>query len=309
MLAVAIRETLTERARNKVDLRSDEFTTGGTEVGTLLFKVVVEESYVDTQATTMAIRQQLSVLDKYLTKVGGNITEMNLKVKLLLSQLTARKETTSDLIANLFKAYETSSDSVFREYIKKKRDAYEDGEEYTAQQIMRLAGNKYEAMNEANTWNSPTQEQTEIMVLKAQVVNLKKVVKNAKGYTGDTTKEEDGPKQRRPSRKYQRPDNLTEVRKNYLGHKIYWCCPETGGHCGGVWRVHKPTECRKPRAGRGRVKDENENQRQQRKDKNSEWGKDEKQKNKRVRIAKALAQNIEVGPDTDDDDTSIVEEK
>jgi hypothetical protein len=23
-----------------------------------------------------------------------------------------------------------------------------------------------------------------------------------------------------------------------------WCSPETGGKCGGCWRVHKPSQCR-----------------------------------------------------------------
>ena len=65
MLATAICETLNERGLNKVDLRLDEFTKEGREVGAIIFKVIVEESHVDTQAMTLTIRKKLSNLNQY----------------------------------------------------------------------------------------------------------------------------------------------------------------------------------------------------------------------------------------------------
>lgn len=143
MMAIAIRESLSEQERNKIDLQATEFTEKKIEIGPLLFKIIIGEPYVDTQATMMAICQKLCDLDKYLLKVGGNVTQMNLHVKLLLNQLAVGQEHTTDLIANLFKAYSTSLDPASRKYFKKKKDNYEDGDTYTTNQIIKLAGKKY----------------------------------------------------------------------------------------------------------------------------------------------------------------------
>ena len=172
---------------------------------------------------------------------------MNLHVKLLLNQLAAQKEHTTDLIANLFKTYSTSSDPAFREYVKKKKENYEDGDTYTANQIMKLAGNKYESMLEAQEWNSPTKEEEEIMVLKVQIGDLKRAVKTTKtNIHRDQEPSDDTPPQhaRRTSRKYERPDDLSEVRVNRFNNKIYFCCKENCGKCNGIWRMHKPSECK-----------------------------------------------------------------
>ena len=246
----------------------------------------------------MAIRQKLCDLDKYLLKVGGNITKTNLHVKLLLNQLAARKEHTTDLIANLFKAYSTSSDPAFREYIKKKRDNYEDGDTYTANQIMKLAGNKYESMTEAQEWNAPTKEQEQIMVLKAQIGDLKRAVKTTKPSNHITPdNRDDTPPQndKRTSRKYERPDDLSEVRVNRMNAKIYYCCKENGGKCNGIWRVHKPSECKGITSKRDQpaktTKDEYAGLKAQR----------YPPKKKHARFERALVKNIEIQSDSEGD--------
>ena len=40
-----------------------------------------------------------------------------------------------------------------------------------------------------------------------------------------------------------KPDKMKKPRE-YNNKKWYWCCPETGGKCTGIWRTHKPEECR-----------------------------------------------------------------
>ena len=49
--------------------------------------------------------------------------------------------------------------------------------------------------------------------------------------------------------------------RKYNNKKWYWCCPETGGKCNGVWRTHKPEDCRgamhKPNQSKKRTNGEN----------------------------------------------------
>jgi hypothetical protein len=61
---VCIMNTLTKEGRAKVVLHEKEYTFGNGDYvsGPVLLKVVIMESYIDTNATTRHIRQHLSQL-------------------------------------------------------------------------------------------------------------------------------------------------------------------------------------------------------------------------------------------------------
>lgn len=88
-------------------------------------------------------------LDKYPGEVGHKFTKLNTHVKLLLVALRDKKEETHDLILNLFRGYAASENQDFHEYIKNKRESYEDGYKLTARKLMTLSRNKYKLMAEA----------------------------------------------------------------------------------------------------------------------------------------------------------------
>ena len=73
-----------------------------------------------TNATTRNIREKLSNLDRHLPSVGHDIGKFNLYVKEIIRELTSRKQTTTDLLVNLFKAYQASTDKQFVRYIERK---------------------------------------------------------------------------------------------------------------------------------------------------------------------------------------------
>ena len=59
-------------------------------------------------------------------------------------------------------------------------------------------------------------------------------------------KDNKSPRARKPDWLYknERPstDNL-KVSREWNDRPWYWCGSETGGHCKGKWRCHKPSEC------------------------------------------------------------------
>lgn len=57
MLATSIIETLTAEGRNKVTIHKDDYTINKIEVGALLLKVVIKESFINKNATTLHIRK------------------------------------------------------------------------------------------------------------------------------------------------------------------------------------------------------------------------------------------------------------
>ena len=95
VLAEAIQESLTEEGSNKIDLIKHSYIEDNIAMGTVLFRIIIQESHVDTATSTFPIRQKLA-------QVGHNVTKMNMRVRLLLNNLEARKEKMADLIPNFF---------------------------------------------------------------------------------------------------------------------------------------------------------------------------------------------------------------
>ena len=101
--------SLSEEGLSKINIWEDQFN----ENGSVLLKVIIWEISLDTNATVRNIRQKLSSLDTYLPTIGHDITKLNLYVKELMQRLSARGETTQDLLVNLFKGYASASDNTF----------------------------------------------------------------------------------------------------------------------------------------------------------------------------------------------------
>lgn len=83
----------------------NEYTISGTPISILLLEVVGCESYMDTNATTSCIRDQLSSLDKFLPVIDYDIGKFNVHIQLLLEALNTRGETKTELLTYLFKGY------------------------------------------------------------------------------------------------------------------------------------------------------------------------------------------------------------
>ena len=81
----------------------------------------------------------MSNLDAYILTVNSNIGRFNQYVKLLIQSLTARNQTTSYLLINLFKVYGAVSDEAFRAWLLCQQDIHEEGEELTSDELMLAA--------------------------------------------------------------------------------------------------------------------------------------------------------------------------
>jgi hypothetical protein len=199
---VCIMDTLTKEGRAKVVLHEKEYTFGNGDYvsGPVLLKVVIMESYIDTNATTRHIRQHLSQLHEYILTVDSDIEIFNLYVNGLINSLAARGQSTQDLLANLVKGYKTATDDVFVKYIEKKEEDNNHGHDIQSMRLMELARNKYKTMVEENKWKAPSEDSTKIIALQAQVKLL-----------GNKFKAGPGPKY--PSNKGPKDDKFTPKKK------------------------------------------------------------------------------------------------
>jgi hypothetical protein len=137
-----------------------------------LIKIIIRESFIDTQATTRILRAHLSSLPDKLEQFKGDIDQLNAFVKVTQDQLSAHGETTHDLLANLFKGCLSSKDPTFCRCIKKQQEDHDDGTGFTVDSLMTLASNKFKTLVEAGKWMALTDEQSKIIALEAKLGRL-----------------------------------------------------------------------------------------------------------------------------------------
>ena len=90
--------------------------------------------------------------------IGSNIGKFNFHIQTLMGSLTARGETSTDLLTNCFKGYAECSDKTFVANMARKQEDYEDGKDATPKQTMQMAGNRFKKQKLKNKWNVPSVE-------------------------------------------------------------------------------------------------------------------------------------------------------
>jgi hypothetical protein len=172
---VCLAASLTDEAMQRVALDANKYTIGDDCDGLLYFKVIVGLAHIDTRATVTMIRRRLCALDTKITDVQDNIVELNAFVKAQQDALTARGEKTEDLLVNLFTAYMACSDQEFLTWVKEKENQYNEGANFSPEELMTLADNKYNSLVENGKWMQQSEDQKRIVALTAQVQSWEKV--------------------------------------------------------------------------------------------------------------------------------------
>jgi hypothetical protein len=249
MLYKCIMSSISKEGKDKIRIWSADYKVGNYVSGVLLLKVLIRESHLDTNATTTSIRMQLSELHVFLPTIGHDITKFNQHVQLLIKALTARGETTHDLLSNLFKGYLAASDKVFVLYMTRKQEEYEEGKVYNPKMIMNLANTKYKTLKQKGEWNAPTAEEEKILALEAEMNQMKKGAKKGGGkkLPSKAGKPPGGQGDAKPNwLKHNRPPHQNEISKsrNWNSLEYHWCHKDAGGKCPGIWRRHTPKECK-----------------------------------------------------------------
>ena len=240
-----IMATLTKEAKDIITIWEEDYWINNEPSGTLLFKVVVRESYVDTNATTSAIRSRLSSLDLYMPTINSNIKLFNTYVKQQLEALAARGETTQDLMTNLFKGYLAASDRQFNDYIKGKLLLHEEGKKFSCNQLMLWAKSRYQVLVDKKEWNTPSPEETQILALKAEIKEIKSSKKKNQNNKERLTNGQRNERQflKKPKWMFEEPAQSEIFKpKTWNDSKWYWCGAKTKGQCE-AYRIHKGKDC------------------------------------------------------------------
>jgi len=260
MLYECIMNSLSPEGKQKINVHKNEYhlKDGNKRVpsGLCLFKVLVRESYLDSNATTSMIRQQLARLHEHMEKVGNDVIKFNNHVKMLLTALHARNESTLDLLTYLFEAYAVCKDKEFNKFIRDLQTDHDMGtKKIDDMELMALAEKKYKIMKTLNKWEAPTMEDEKILALQAKLEKMQDNLKKASRRRKKLQEEQEGQNKRQKfDRNKKKPEwfkhppkpGHEHETKEWNGAIWHYCCVKTGGKCGGKWRTHEPRECEGP---------------------------------------------------------------
>ena len=143
IIVECLQASITEGCFYKISNEEPKYTINNTKSVVLPYKLLMSKAIIDTRATIYQFRAELSSLDTYMSTIGSNIELFNLHVKYSREGLKTRGETVDDLILKLFTGYKAAADSKLVEYIENKEEFYLDGNDLDADELMRLALNKY----------------------------------------------------------------------------------------------------------------------------------------------------------------------
>jgi hypothetical protein len=214
------------------------------ESGLLYLKKLLLNATADTRATTEHARSNLTRLDTYMANLAGSdVTEFHKYVLRQKQTLTARGETTNNLVSNLFKGYQTAKCAKFRDYMERKKESFHDGTiDFTVESLMITAENKFNDLKLDGDWEALTESEKTILALRAQITAKKNDrTKGEPKKPGEDFKGVSLPPAERFTGKLAwkavAPKAGTAASQT-VGKTVYHWCPHHR-----FWTVHKPEEC------------------------------------------------------------------
>jgi hypothetical protein len=181
-------------------------------------------------------------LDAKMLELDSNVEAFNFYVKAQIKSLSARGEISSDLLINLFKGYKVANDVEFLDFIRRKENAYEEGEDINPNNLMADSLVKFKARKLVGKWSAPTKEQGQILALTAQLEQLKSM-KPSKPNSAPTVSKKS--KAAKEDNKWAWKDVLPKegdpTTKEFEGKQYHVNCPFHPNQ----WVCHSGSECNK----------------------------------------------------------------
>ena len=239
-LYICLRHSITREAADKVTSDKTQYLIGPEKnpsgVG-LLFRLI-KIATVHTRSTVNTIRKRLYSLENYMVKANYDIEKFNRYVKGQREALTSRGESPAGLISNIFTAYEIVKDPVFKAYMTTQQDAYVDGKvDITEDELMELALNKYKILLESEKWNAPSDQDSQIIALTAEIDALKHRESNA---NTNASKKAGNNRQNKSGNAWKKvcPEKGDPTKKTVKNTTYNWCVHHK------YWTIHSSADCR-----------------------------------------------------------------
>jgi hypothetical protein len=223
--------------------------------GVLFLWAIINRTTAQTNATVTSILDQLSSMTTIMEESKNDIKVFNTSVRSLLNQYTAnkREEYNSTILINaLFKAYRSTKDREFTEYMRRKQQDHDDNSiVITPNQLMESALKFYQTKVQRKTWEQDPEEFKEILNLAAQWKSFQKKLQEEKAKTSNNRGYNNRNNQRNSPNndgnnnqnndstrwKFRKPKDLSRT-KQRGGRTYHWCTKHN------MWTMHKASECK-----------------------------------------------------------------
>jgi hypothetical protein len=133
--------------------------------GPLIIKVLLLKCEVETAATNLYVRHQMTLLPKKIVELNYDVAAFNKHVNDLRRQLYHGGETSSDLLLHVLLSYLACKDPDFVAGIKDQKRQFEAGKET----LDLLALKQYQTLVQDGTYNKPTAQEEHIIALTAKL--------------------------------------------------------------------------------------------------------------------------------------------
>ena len=118
---------------------------------------------------------------------------------------------------------------------------------------MKLADIKFKTLQQKGQWQAPSPEEEKIVALEAKLRSVEGKLKRKRdekkgnddghGYNKKGKFQKKGMKPLPDWMKLRPTKDKLNVPRMWNNKEWWYCHPDTGGKCNGVYRVHKPSEC------------------------------------------------------------------
>jgi len=216
--------------------------------GPLLLKMILDDTFIATNASTYTIKEQF--YDLHLKQYKWNVQALNLDVREKCADLKAAGNASdeTDLMISLFRAYNTSTNDEFKNSVLFWKNEWNANTFTTAEELMTRADAKYVELRSMGTWGKQSNKDQQIVALTMQLEELLKnkqpsSASSVATTTTTSTKTSDSKKNQVPKWKYDKSLSAAGTLERN-GKTYHWC---TGpGHQGkAMWTIHKPGTCGK----------------------------------------------------------------
>ena len=156
-MAQCLTKSLASAAKTRLEVFQSQYTLNGVDYGLLIYKKIMQLATINSVATTETLRANLTNLPIYAASVNSDINLINSYFNVNYSQILARGATIDNPVSKLFDTYLSVSDYAFKEYMKKKLDAYHDGNletSFSHEKLMAQATAKFTYLTTRGLWGS-----------------------------------------------------------------------------------------------------------------------------------------------------------
>jgi hypothetical protein len=230
--------SLTQEARNKVNIDPTVFTILNISDGLCFLRTIIGKSQLDTIGTVETLRSRLGELPTKLVEMSGNIIDFHQHVNTVMNALDSYSQTYPEVILNLFKAYKQIEEREFATYIMITRHGYNaNPAAYQPRTLMETVENHYKLAIESGTWeaNMVNKESSEIAALRSEIEALK-----AHAVPNNGNRANNRGRQEKAKNMWKKiPPSEGESKTKIFETRTYHWCPTHH-----AWTMHTPAECK-----------------------------------------------------------------